>query len=195
MLNYQRVVLEVLKLSSLGFARGNSARGLKVHRSIVMPCHLGCPFSAGTEKMCHVGRDASITTRRSRWRKPCSTSLPSTSCAPGGWSHGLGKVGYGWIVCKEHLWQPMGRSSSARVTILSCLLYPFSKLCARVFNLSFHVSTGSTSFNFLMKGIFKPLRNKWKKNNSSVFEAIDGGCRYPYAPMKNNLRCVCLVNW
>jgi hypothetical protein len=89
----------------------------------------------------------------------------------------------------------MGRSSSARVTILSCLLYPFSKLCARVFNLSFHVSTGSTSFNFLMKGIFKPLRNKWKKNNSSVFEAIDGGCRYPYAPMKNNLRCVCLVNW
>ena len=184
MLNYQRVVLEVLKLSSLGFARGNSARGLKVHRSIVMPCHLGCPFSAGTEKMCHVGRDASITTRRSRWRKPCSTSLPSTSCAPGGWSHGLGKVGYGWIVCKEHLWQPMGRSSSARVTILSCLLYPFSKLCARVFNLSFHVSTGSTSFNFLMKGIFKPLRNKWKKKTALCLKPLMADAGTPMRPWR-----------
>ena len=48
--NYHRVVLEVLKLSSLGFARGNSGRGLKVHRIIVMPW-MGCPFS-GTDKPC-----------------------------------------------------------------------------------------------------------------------------------------------
>ena len=127
-------------------------------------CHLGCPFSAGTEKMCHVpraGQGRFNNNKTEQVKKALQYIFAKHLMCSWGmipWSGIF--VGYGWIVCKEHLWQPMGRSSSARVTILSCLLYPFSKLCARVFNLSFHVSTGSISFNFLMKGIFKPLRNK-----------------------------------
>ena len=53
-------------------------------------------------------------------------------------------------------------------------------------------------FNFIQlpdERDLQAVKKQMKKNNSSVFEAIDGGCRYPYAPMKNNLRCVCLVNW